>query len=261
MRRLAVRTSRCWRRRGRAPGAAGDPLCPAAVAARRARPRRSASRRRLPRAARPVRRGRHGAGPARDWPACLRRRRRARLALAMDKDVMQGRAARRRHCRSARWCSRHGADEPRERDRRARRRDARLAGVRQAGATSGSSVGISKVHGADELPAALDAGVPRTTRRLLVEELVAGREVECGVLGNERPEASAVGEILPARRVVRLRREVRRGRLGHRRAGRPAAPTSPSGARASPCAPFQRLELRRAWRASTSSSSPAARCC
>ena len=30
-----------------------------------------------------------------------------------------------------------------------------------------------------------------------MEEFVAGREIECGVLGNERAVASAVGEILP----------------------------------------------------------------
>ena len=31
----------------------------------------------------------------------------------------------------------------------------------------------------------------------LVEEFIDGREVECGVLGNEAPEASIVGEIVP----------------------------------------------------------------
>jgi D-alanine-D-alanine ligase len=63
-------------------------------------------------------------------------------------------------------------------------------------ASLGSSVGISKVHGPDELPRALELAF-RHDPKALVEEHVAGREVECGVLGNERPAASAVGEILP----------------------------------------------------------------
>ena len=63
-------------------------------------------------------------------------------------------------------------------------------------ANLGSSVGISKVHGPDELTDALELAY-RHDEKALVEEFVAGREIECGVLGNERPVASAVGEILP----------------------------------------------------------------
>ena len=63
-------------------------------------------------------------------------------------------------------------------------------------ANLGSSVGISKVHGPEELPDALELSF-RHDEKALVEEFVAGREIECGVLGNERPIASAVGEILP----------------------------------------------------------------
>jgi D-alanine-D-alanine ligase len=37
----------------------------------------------------------------------------------------------------------------------------------------------------------------RHDEKALVEEFVEGREIECGVLGNERAVASAVGEILP----------------------------------------------------------------
>src|SRR5262249_58300641 len=33
--------------------------------------------------------------------------------------------------------------------------------------------------------------------KVLVERFIGGREVECGVLGNDAPVASAVGEILP----------------------------------------------------------------
>ena len=63
-------------------------------------------------------------------------------------------------------------------------------------ANLGSSVGISKAHGPDELADALELAF-RHDEKVLVEEFVAGREIECGVLGNERPIASAVGEIKP----------------------------------------------------------------
>ncbi len=62
----------------------------------------------------------------------------------------------------------------------------------------GSSVGISKAHDAAELDAAV-ALARRHDEKVLVEEFVAGTEVECGVLGNLRPAplASVVGEIVP----------------------------------------------------------------
>ncbi len=59
----------------------------------------------------------------------------------------------------------------------------------------GSSVGVSKATTADDLPGAL-AEAFRHDDRVVVEEAIRGREVECSVLGNETPEASAVGEIL-----------------------------------------------------------------
>ena len=62
-------------------------------------------------------------------------------------------------------------------------------------ANMGSSVGVSKVTTPDALAAALDEAFVHD-RRVLVEEAIVGREVECSVLGNERPEASAVGEII-----------------------------------------------------------------
>jgi D-alanine-D-alanine ligase len=62
----------------------------------------------------------------------------------------------------------------------------------------GSSVGISKVHSADELGPAVELA-RRHDEKVLVEEFVSGTEVECGVLGNLRPSpvASVVGEIVP----------------------------------------------------------------
>ena len=125
-------------------------------------------------------------------------------------------------------------------------------------ANLGSSVGISKVHGPEELPDALELSF-RHDEKSLVEEFVAGREIECGVLGNERPVASAVGEILPARRVVRLRREVRRGRLRHRRARRPPGARGRARARHRPRGvPRARAERHGARRLLPDA--PAARC-
>jgi D-alanine-D-alanine ligase len=58
----------------------------------------------------------------------------------------------------------------------------------------GSSVGISKAHDDDELRAAVELAF-RHDEKVLVEEFVAGIEVEVGVLGNREPFASLVGEI------------------------------------------------------------------
>ena len=58
----------------------------------------------------------------------------------------------------------------------------------------GSSVGISKARGEDELATAVALAFEHD-EKVLVEEFVEGVEVECGVLGNERPEASLPGEI------------------------------------------------------------------
>jgi D-alanine-D-alanine ligase len=66
-------------------------------------------------------------------------------------------------------------------------------------ANMGSSVGISKVHEPAELGAALDQAF-EFDRKVIVESAVAdAREIECGVLGNESPEASVPGEIVPSR--------------------------------------------------------------
>jgi len=66
-------------------------------------------------------------------------------------------------------------------------------------ANMGSSVGISKVHGRDELgPAVVEAA--RHDRKILVEQAAVDcREIECAVLGNDEPIASAPGEIIPCK--------------------------------------------------------------
>jgi D-alanine-D-alanine ligase len=61
----------------------------------------------------------------------------------------------------------------------------------------GSSVGISKVATPDELEAAVELAF-RHDSKVLVEEMIEGREVECGVLGNADPLVSVAGEIVIA---------------------------------------------------------------
>jgi len=70
-------------------------------------------------------------------------------------------------------------------------------------ANLGSSVGISKAHHRKELGPALDLAA-RYDRKLIVEAGVGGarrkaRELEVAVLGNDQPEASVVGEIVPGK--------------------------------------------------------------
>ena len=60
----------------------------------------------------------------------------------------------------------------------------------------GSSLGISKVGRARKLAAALDLAA-QYDRKILVENAVNAREIECSVLGNDRPEASVPGEVVP----------------------------------------------------------------
>ncbi len=60
----------------------------------------------------------------------------------------------------------------------------------------GSSVGISKVHNPEELPAAMDLAA-KYDRKILVERGLDAREIECSVLGNDHPEASVPGEVVP----------------------------------------------------------------
>ena len=64
-------------------------------------------------------------------------------------------------------------------------------------ANAGSSVGISKAHDRNELQKAIETAAKEDSR-ILFEETIVGKEVECAVLGNDEPFASTVGEIAPA---------------------------------------------------------------
>ena len=62
-------------------------------------------------------------------------------------------------------------------------------------ANLGSSVGISKVSKKDQFRCAIDDAF-RYDNKIVIEEFVPGREIECAVLGNEKPIASLPGEII-----------------------------------------------------------------
>jgi D-alanine-D-alanine ligase len=62
----------------------------------------------------------------------------------------------------------------------------------------GSSVGISKVKESSDIPSAVDEAF-QYDQKIIVEEGILGRELECSVLGNEEPEASLPGEVIPFR--------------------------------------------------------------
>ncbi|MDR3341882.1 MAG: D-alanine--D-alanine ligase [Treponema sp.] len=62
-------------------------------------------------------------------------------------------------------------------------------------ANMGSSVGVSKVHDAEEYARALQEAFAYD-RKIILEEYIKGRELECAVLGNEDPVASVPGEVI-----------------------------------------------------------------
>ena len=63
-------------------------------------------------------------------------------------------------------------------------------------ANLGSSVGVKKVSKKEELINAIDYAL-KFDNKVIVEEFINGREIECSVLGNEKTDASLPGEIIP----------------------------------------------------------------
>lgn len=60
---------------------------------------------------------------------------------------------------------------------------------------AGSSLGVSKATNSKELEEAIKEAA-KVDSKILCEEFINGKEVECSVLGNENPKASVVGEIV-----------------------------------------------------------------
>jgi D-alanine-D-alanine ligase len=63
-------------------------------------------------------------------------------------------------------------------------------------ANLGSSVGITKAHDGEELVESLRLAF-RYDRKIVVEAFADAREIECAVLGNDAPQASVPGEVMP----------------------------------------------------------------
>lgn len=62
-------------------------------------------------------------------------------------------------------------------------------------ANQGSSVGVSKVETKEEFENAVNEAF-KYDHKILIEEGIKGREIECSILGNENPRASIPGEII-----------------------------------------------------------------
>jgi D-alanine-D-alanine ligase len=63
-------------------------------------------------------------------------------------------------------------------------------------ANGGSSVGVTKAASREDLDGAMRAAF-EVDGKVLVEQAIRGRELECGVIGREEPAASPVGEVIP----------------------------------------------------------------
>ncbi len=66
-------------------------------------------------------------------------------------------------------------------------------------ANLGSSVGISKARTAEELAAGIATALTFDRKAVIEAAVPSAREIEVGVVGNEQPEASVCGEIVPGR--------------------------------------------------------------
>ena len=124
-------------------------------------------------------------------------------------------------------------------------------------ARAGSSMGISKVHDASEIDAALEEAFRHDPKVLVEQSMEGAREVECGVLEHARGPAGDVatgrGAHRRRARVLRLRGEVpRRPAHRDRHPRRPARLGSSSRSGRWPCVPSRPCRAR-ASRASTSS--------
>jgi len=64
-------------------------------------------------------------------------------------------------------------------------------------ANAGSSVGVTKAHNLKEFKRAIKLAF-NYDNKILIEEAIAGREIETSVLGNDNPEVSFPGEVIPA---------------------------------------------------------------
>ncbi|MEK7561066.1 MAG: D-alanine--D-alanine ligase [Patescibacteria group bacterium] len=112
-------------------------------------------------------------------------------AVGMDKDVMK-RLLRDAEIPTAKFVT------IRDRDKISFRHIIRTLGlpVFVKPANLGSSIGVEKTKNRGELATAVKRAFQYDSK-ILIEEEIAGREIECSVLGNEDPAASLPGEVIP----------------------------------------------------------------
>jgi D-alanine-D-alanine ligase len=114
-------------------------------------------------------------------------------AIGMDKDVMK-RLLKQAHIKIADFCTvRKNELDPIYLQELAARLKFPLF-IKPA--NLGSSVGVTKVHDKSELYDAAENAFQYDTK-ILMEEYIKGKEIECSVLGNNSPMASRVGEVIP----------------------------------------------------------------
>jgi D-alanine-D-alanine ligase len=119
-------------------------------------------------------------------------------AAGMDKDVAKI-LFQARGLRVAPWVVVRGAQWLADRDAVTRRvNDTLTYPVFVKPANLGSSLGISKVQAPDGLGAAIDLAAGFDPKVVVETGVPGAREIECGVLGNDAPEASVPGEIVPS---------------------------------------------------------------
>jgi D-alanine-D-alanine ligase len=119
-------------------------------------------------------------------------------AIGMDKDVSK-KLFRAAGIPVVPWVTVHRADWEKDRATvRAKVEEEFSYPVFVKPATLGSSVGMSKVHSAEELGPAVDLAC-EFGMKIMVERAVSAREIEVSVLGNHEPKASVPGEIIPHR--------------------------------------------------------------
>jgi D-alanine-D-alanine ligase len=116
-------------------------------------------------------------------------------AVGMDKAIMKS-VFRDAGIPVCRWLvTRIGAEEPQALARRVGAELGFPCFVKPA--NLGSSVGISKVKDAAGLAPAV-AEATAYDPKLVIEEAIDAREFECAVLGNDVPQASVIGELVPS---------------------------------------------------------------
>jgi D-alanine-D-alanine ligase len=114
-------------------------------------------------------------------------------AVSMDKDVMK-RLLKEAEIPQARFQSYLDSDQKQIDKKEVQAKVGMPCFIKPA--NLGSSVGISKAHDEQELMLAIEKAF-EFDHKIIIEEYIQGREIECSVLGNENPIASLPGEVIP----------------------------------------------------------------